>query len=97
MKIILVCFSTFLSAECIGQDETSGAQSSVWPSWISQYQRGSSESPTILVTETGDVYLTGRDTDLDYITIKYGSDGRPQWSANYDGPDGYPIQLRHSK
>lgn len=67
--------------------------------WVARYSGGRplpDEAWAITVDAAGGVYVTGgswgEDTSLDYITIKYGADGKQQWLARYNGPgDGVDI------
>ncbi len=67
--------------------------------WVARYSGGRplpDEAWAIAVDAAGGVYVTGgswgEDTSLDYITIKYGADGKQQWLARYNGPgDGVDI------
>lgn len=61
--------------------------------WVARYSGGRplpDEAWAIAVDAAGGVYVTGgswgEDTSLDYITIKYGADGKQQWFARYNGP-----------
>ncbi len=51
---------------------------------------------SITLDGSGDVYITGysgngvsNTSPVDYVTIKYNTDGVQQWLQTYDGPDGY--------
>lgn len=56
----------------------SGAQQ-----WVATY--GGGEGRDIAVDAAGNAYVTGRDSNNDYVTIKYNSAGTQQWVATYDG------------
>lgn len=67
--------------------------------WVARYSGGRplpDEAWAIAVDAAGSVYVTGgswgEESSLDYITIKYGADGKQQWLARYNGPgDGVDI------
>ncbi len=61
--------------------------------WVARYSgpcNGNDWAFAIDVDESGYVYVTGRswgsETDFDYATIKYNSEGEEQWAARYNGP-----------
>lgn len=60
--------------------------------WVSRYngpQNGYDESYSLVLDDTGNVYITGESyggtTNTDYATVKYNSSGTEQWSARYNG------------
>ncbi|RLC65529.1 MAG: hypothetical protein DRH97_07835, partial [Chloroflexi bacterium] len=67
--------------------------------WVARYNGpASSEDWSLDVTldSSGNVYVTGwsigNDTESDYATVKYDSDGNQLWVARYDGPvSGYDL------
>jgi uncharacterized delta-60 repeat protein len=61
--------------------------------WVARYNgpgSGEDRAMALAVDASGNVYVTGRswgsETDFDYATIKYSSDGEEQWVARYNGP-----------
>lgn len=61
--------------------------------WVTRYNglgNGNDGTSSIALDADGNVYVTGDsdegETDFDYITIKYDTDGNDLWVAHYDGP-----------
>jgi len=61
--------------------------------WVARYNgpgNGDDIATSLAVDDAGNVYVTGTsdgsDTDYDYATIKYNSDGTELWVVRYDGP-----------
>ncbi|MBL0108746.1 MAG: SBBP repeat-containing protein [Ignavibacteria bacterium] len=60
--------------------------------WVSRYngpQNGYDESYSLVLDDSGNVYITGESyggtTNEDYATVKYNSSGDQQWSVRYNG------------
>ncbi|MBK7253183.1 MAG: SBBP repeat-containing protein [Ignavibacteria bacterium] len=60
--------------------------------WVSRYngpQNGYDESYSLVLDDSGNVYVTGESyggtTNEDYATVKYNSSGDQQWSVRYNG------------
>jgi hypothetical protein len=69
--------------------------------WVTRYNgpvNGEDKSCAIAVDAWANVYVSGwsqgNNTDLDYATIKYDSDGNQIWAARYNGPAGGEDQAR---
>jgi hypothetical protein len=61
--------------------------------WVSRFDgpaSGDDELRAMVVDGAGNVYVTGStatsETGLDYLTLKYDSDGNLIWAVQYDGP-----------
>jgi uncharacterized delta-60 repeat protein len=61
--------------------------------WVRYYNgpaNDNDDARAIAVDNLGNVYITGysmdRETNWDYVTIKYSSDGNQLWVARYNGP-----------
>lgn len=60
--------------------------------WVARYDgpTNSSDQPTAIAIDSLTIYVTGKstgsDTESDYATVKYNSDGAQQWVVRYDGP-----------
>ncbi|MFC1890303.1 SBBP repeat-containing protein [Thermodesulfobacteriota bacterium] len=71
------------------------------PAWVALYD-GSEEwhdvALAVAVDGQGNVYVTGEtfgaDTNRDYTTVKYDSDGSELWVARYDGPDHHGDRVK---
>jgi uncharacterized delta-60 repeat protein len=71
--------------------------------WVARYDGPASRydvSKTIALDANGYIYVTGYsrgvDSQADYATVKYDSDGNQQWVARYNGPgnlDDYPNAI----
>jgi len=65
--------------------------------WVARYDgptsSGDDDAWAMAVDGSGNVYVTGdsegENTNWDYATIKYDSDGNQLWVARYDGPASY--------
>lgn len=62
------------------------------PAWVANYNSlgvGMDAGKAVAVDEAGNSYVTGfgfrRGAELDFITVKYGLDGKRLWQANFDG------------
>lgn len=62
--------------------------------WVARYVGSGYYATTpkdLVLDNSGSVYVTGRvyyvDTDFDYATVKYNSDGVQEWVARYNGPE----------
>lgn len=60
--------------------------------WIARYNgmaNDADEARAIAIDGTGNVYVTGQSLDaatsLDYVTVKYDSEGHELWAVRYDG------------
>ena len=64
------------------------------PLWTNRYGEAMADSdnwPTaVAVNQSGNVFVTGysrgSESDYDYATVAYGSDGLPLWTNRYNGP-----------
>jgi uncharacterized delta-60 repeat protein len=63
--------------------------------WVRRYNdpaNGQDKATSIALDADGNVYVTGRsmgsETDYDYATIKYDTDGNELWVKRYNGPPG---------
>lgn len=61
--------------------------------WLVRYNGPGNLNDTawaLEIDESGNVYVfgssAGTDSDLDYVIVKYNSDGEEQWNTRYDGP-----------
>ena len=68
----------------------------VHEAWVARYNGPGNDldvAEAIAVDNSGNVYVTGRSSDVDfsthYATIKYNSAGQQQWIARYYGPRNY--------
>lgn len=62
--------------------------------WVQRYDgpgHGEDSGRALAIDADGNIYVTGdslgSDTSMDYVTIKYNSDGNELWVRRYDGPD----------
>jgi len=70
-------------------DGETGQAFKVWESRYNGPASSTDIATDLLVTDSGDVYVTGTskgvDGDYDYATVRYDSDGKEIWSIRYDG------------
>lgn len=76
----------------LGLSGAAGSTLGPEPSWVANYNvlgLGAAAGKAVAVDEQGNSYVTGygfrRGAELDFVTIKYGPDGRRLWQANFDG------------
>jgi uncharacterized delta-60 repeat protein len=82
-----------------GGSAASTAPEGVSTTWVARYngpvhtihiRNGYDEATALAVGDNGNVYVTGKslglEQTLDYVTIRYDSDGNPLWEARYNGP-----------
>jgi len=62
--------------------------------WLARYdgpQNGDDEAYDLVIDGSGNVYVTGYsyggDTNYDYATVKYDTNGNQLWAARYNGPE----------
>lgn len=63
------------------------------PAWTAIYNslgRGADAGKAVATDSAGNAYVTGymfrRGAELDFVTLKYGPDGKSLWRASFDGP-----------
>ncbi len=67
------------------------------PEWVRKYGSGlfpsDDQARSIVVDGSHNIYITGTSdstfTGIDYVTVKYDSNGTPLWTRRYDGPDSF--------
>jgi uncharacterized delta-60 repeat protein len=74
------------------------AGNELWASTYDNPEHGHGEAYLIALDSSNNVYVSGRDfqENVDYITVKYDSEGNELWVARYDGPgdgSGLPLGL----
>ncbi|MDQ3021218.1 MAG: SBBP repeat-containing protein [Bacteroidota bacterium] len=86
LKLIIIIFiSLLLEKSCFSQPQTE---------WVKRFNSPGNYNDYVTdmaIDNSGSVYLTGyinvNDTNQNYVTIKYNSNGIEQWVRYYDGPD----------
>lgn len=59
--------------------------------WVKRHGSGYSIPSSITADRDGNVYVTGSSNEgtMDYLTVKYLSDGNIEWAERYNGPDSF--------
>src|SRR6185369_6585709 len=63
-----------------------------WAKRFNGAGNGQDHASGLALDEEGNIYVTGytfngKDTDMDYTTIKYNPEGQQVWAKSYNGPD----------